>query len=213
MKFQDDSLPGHFWLSLAGALLAFSAIFYRFSELFWMQMAAASFALCCLVFFVDPNKMREQLRRPPHYWLFTIVAGLLSALVLYGVFAICNGIVGKLFASATDQISSIYSLKSGKSSIGIGLLLACIIAPGEEIFWRAYVQRHLTKRYEMLGIGMAAIAYAAVHVASGNVMLSLAALICGLFWGAMYYYGRSLWLNIVSHIVWDLAILVVFPLM
>ncbi len=53
--------------------------------------------------------------------------------------------------------------------------------------------------------------YTAVHLASGNIMLVLAAAVCGVFWGWLYLRYRSPVLNIVSHTLWDLAVFVVFP--
>jgi membrane protease YdiL (CAAX protease family) len=208
-----DPLPKHVWLSLAGALIAFSFIFMWFSPLFWAQLAATVLALGATAFVVDRDGMHVELRRPPHYWLFTVVAGLASALILYIVFVIANAVARQLFTFASDQIGSVYMLKDGKSRLLIGLLIAFVIVPGEELFWRAYIQRHMTSRFGVMGAVMVAFAYGIAHAASGNLMLVLAAMVCGVFWGAMYYFGRSLWLNIISHAAWDLAIFVLFPLM
>jgi membrane protease YdiL (CAAX protease family) len=209
----SDPLPKHVWLSLAGALIAFSLIFMWLSPLFWAQLAATVLALGATAFVMDKDGMHDELSRPPHYWLFTIVAGLASAFILYIVFVIANAVARQLFAFASDQIGSVYLLKAGKSRLVIGLLIALIIAPGEELFWRAYVQRHMTSRFGVLGAVIVALVYGMAHAASGNLMLVLAAMVCGVFWGAMYYFGRSLWLNIISHAAWDLAIFVLFPLM
>ena len=61
------------------------------------------------------------------------------------------------------------------------------------------------------GFALTALLYTAVHLSSGNIMLVLAAAVCGVFWGWLYLRFRSPILNIVSHTLWDLAVFVVFP--
>ena len=49
------------------------------------------------------------------------------------------------------------------------------------------------------------------YLASGNIMLLLAAGVCGLFWGFLYLRTGSILLNVISHTVWDVAIFLIFP--
>jgi membrane protease YdiL (CAAX protease family) len=44
-------------------------------------------------------------------------------------------------------------------------------------------------------------------------MLFLAALICGLFWGALFKRYRSVWPVLISHALWDVAIFLLFPIL
>ena len=62
------------------------------------------------------------------------------------------------------------------------MLLIFIIGPGEEIFWRGFLQRHFSIKTEKLtGFALVTFFYTAIHFGSMNVMLILAALSCGLF--------------------------------
>jgi membrane protease YdiL (CAAX protease family) len=45
-----------------------------------------------------------------------------------------------------------------------------------------------------------------------NLMLIAAAAVCGAFWSLMFMRYKSIWLNIVSHVVWDVMIFLVWPL-
>jgi uncharacterized protein len=54
--------------------------------------------------------------------------------------------------------------------------------------------------------------YASVSLYSGEWILVLAAVISGLFWGSLYIWKRSIPLVIVSHLVFDLFIFILFPL-
>ena len=66
--------------------------------------------------------------------------------------------------------------------------MALLIGPGEEIFWRGYLQRRWQERFGAgRGFLFAAALYAAVHAGSGNVMLVLAAAVCGAVLGIPLY--------------------------
>ncbi len=146
-------------------------------------------------------------------WPRKLVLGVLSAAVLYAVFAVGRFVALELFPFASAGIADIYRLKQGPGTFRIALLLGLLIGPGEEIYWRGFLQdrasAHLGPRR---GFWLTALLYALVHVASGNVMLVLAAGVCGFFWGLTYRIFRSPVLNAVSHAVWGLAIFVIWPL-
>ena len=93
----------------------------------------------------------------------------------------------------------------------MAFLIAFVIAPGEEIFWRGYVQRTLGRRSMPRGLVLVVLAYGLVHLGSGSVTLVGAALVCGLFWGCLYQRFKSIWLNILSHALWDRAVFLVWP--
>lgn len=138
--------------------------------------------------------------------------GLLSALALYGVFFVGNIVSRKLFAFAGHDIAAVYDFKSGVAPARVWILMTCAIGPGEEIFWRGYLQRALALRFGPAnGCFLAAMLYTGVHLASGNVMLVVAALVCGFAWGWLYYRFDSILLNAVSHTAWDVAVFLVVP--
>jgi uncharacterized protein len=138
--------------------------------------------------------------------------GLLSALSLYVVFFAGNIVSRKLFAFAGENIAAVYDFKSGVAPARVWLLMTLVIGPGEEIFWRGYLQRALAMRIgKWPGCILATALYAGVHAGSGNIMLVLAALVCGLFWGLLYLRFGSILLNALSHTVWDVAVFLVFP--
>lgn len=139
--------------------------------------------------------------------------GIISAAVLWFIFYMGHFFSTLLFDFATPQIGSIYAIKAGKSPILIGLLLLFLIGPAEEIFWRGYLQRTLIIHYgENRAWIFASLAYALVHIWAFNFMLLMAALICGIFWGALYRWRKNLTATIVSHALWDVAVFLWFPL-
>jgi membrane protease YdiL (CAAX protease family) len=139
--------------------------------------------------------------------------GLLSALLLYAVFAGGNVLSRLVFPFAETGIARVYGFKTGASVMRIALLMILVIGPGEELFWRGVLQRLWMKRFGPIpGYLAATLLYSLVHLASGNVMLVLAAGHCALFWGYLYLRYRSVLLIAVSHTVWDLMIFLIWPL-
>ena len=141
-----------------------------------------------------------------------IAFGLVSAAALYLIFFAGNILARKLFPFAAQNIAAVYDFKSGVAPARVWILMMCVIGPGEEIFWRGYLQRALMRRIgKWPGLLLATALYAGVHAGSGNIMLILAALVCGLFWGWLYLRFNSITLNAVSHTTWDVAVFLMFP--
>ena len=76
-----------------------------------------------------------------------VALGVLTAAFLYGVFYLGNGFARSFLPFAGDNIGAVYGLRSGVSPLRVGLLLAFLIGPGEEIFWRGWLQRSWQERF------------------------------------------------------------------
>lgn len=93
------------------------------------------------------------------------------------------------------------------------IALVLVAAPGEELFWRGFIQKNLMKYFNpVFSVFLAAVLYASVHIYSGSFLLVLAAFISGLAWGFLYYWKKSMPLVIVSHLIFDFMIFIVLPL-
>lgn len=138
--------------------------------------------------------------------------GVLSAVLLYFFFFACNKLSRWLFPWAGAGIDGVYAFKGGAAALRIGLLMALVIGPGEELFWRALLQGGLEAKYRPFGAFLLSAAlYTGVHLFSFNPMLVIAAAVCGLYWGLLWLVFRSPLLNMVSHTLWDIAVFLVFP--
>ena len=138
--------------------------------------------------------------------------GLLSALFLYVLFFAGNYLSRRWFNFAGSGIENVYAFKGDATGIRIALLMIFVIGPGEEIFWRGYLQRKISARTgKWAGLILALVLYTGVHIFTGNFMLIMAALICGLFWGWMYLKYESMLINVISHTVWDIVVFLVLP--
>jgi membrane protease YdiL (CAAX protease family) len=180
---------------------------------FWWWMTASILLLLAVVQFIDAPWRRELAADLRSHPFRKVVLGILSAGALYLIFWVGNQASRFLFAGAAGDISAVYAFKQQASVLRIALLMVFVIGPGEELFWRGFLQRRFEDTMGgPTGWLLATAVYAAVHLASGNPILVLAAGICGLFWGWLYWKYRSMLLNAVSHTIWDIAVFLLFPL-
>ena len=207
----------HRLVGVVGALAAvlFIALFRlrRLGPLdFWAWLALDIVIVVGMSFIVDRGyfeRLREDLRSA---LLRKAALGVASAAVLYAVFAVGHIVALRIFPFAASGISNVYALKAGVPTLRVVLLIGLIIGPGEELFWRGFLQEQTGRTTRRtFGFALTALLYTAVHLASGNIMLVLAAAVCGVFWGWLYLRFRSPVLNVVSHTLWDLMVFVLFP--
>jgi len=74
----------------------------------------------------------------------------------------------------------------------------------------AVAQRSQFARW--VGIVAGAVFYAGAHFMTGDPLLIGAAVACGLFWGLLYAATDDLVAPIASHVVWDVLVMFVAPL-
>ena len=182
------SLPfGNFWLKLS-----FSASLLAVVGLRWSRYEGST---------LFSFKIR-------HLWV-----GFISAFLLYGIFWLGKEVSTILLPFASREISHVYFNKAQLNVTAIGLLLFFVMGPAEEIYWHGFVQRSISKKWGATrAILFTSAIYALVHIVALNLMLFIAAALCGLFWGWLYQREQSLIPVILSHSLWDLSIFVLFPL-
>ena len=201
-------------MKVLGACLLLAAVFWyaTFSLKllnFWLSMCIAVSTLTAMAVHFDGLPVRRA-----DWRLRSVISGIFAAAALYSIFWLGNSFSQILFSFAKPQVSSIYGIRTQGETLLIGLILFFVTSPGEEIFWRGFVQRRLARRFgRKRGWLLASAVYAAVHIASGNFMLTMAALTAGLFWGWLYLQERNLVPCIVSHSVWTITIFILLPIL
>ena len=176
---------------------------------FWTMMTLSGCILLMMALLIDPRWFADI----EISWkgFFT---GIALALVLWGIFWVGDKVATWMFPFARLQVDTIYSMKESQSEWVIGLLLLFIIGPAEEIFWRGFIQRSLSKRFTAnVGFVATLLVYGLVHLWKFNFMLIMAAFVCGLVWGLAYrLWPKQLFALIVSHAIWDALVFVVWPI-
>ncbi len=179
---------------------------------FWYEMIVAAGTLAGISIYINHKFGPDINFRLYYYENKYIIAGIVSAAILYLVFFTGDKISALIFNFANNQVNGVYSNKTLLDPTVIGLLLFFFIGPAEEVFWRGFVQDTLAHKYgENAGWIIASLIYGAVHIIALNFMLFMAALICGFFWGYVFKRYKSLWPGIISHALWDLTIFVLLP--
>lgn len=93
------------------------------------------------------------------------------------------------------------------------LVLLPIVVTCEEIVWRGAVHRVLASRLDWIPTALAGAAlYAAAHAPIGSPALVLTCLCVGFCWDLLRSATGGLVAPIVAHLAWDLAVLVLRPL-
>ena len=196
---------------LIGVFLAFglwAAVFGLKAANFWLGLSCAALLLAGVSVAWGGLPLERREMTIPRTGL-----AVLSAAGLYGVFAIGRLASVCLLPFASGQIGDVYAIRQEAAPALIALVLIFLTSPCEELFWRGFLQRSCMARFgEVRGWLLAALAYAGAHVVSGNFMLVGAALTAGLFWGCLYLWTRSLYVCIVSHALWTVAIFLLWPL-
>jgi len=223
---------------LAGTLLmAFAFWFVIFSPWtkgyigFWQAMSTSCAILAATalilqrhnlpaIFKIDLKNMglvnislQKHLVKPSFRIVSILLIGAVSAVVLYGVFWVSHLLSSMILPFTQSRVSDVYLSRTQADLYVISILLLFVIAPAEEIFWRGLIQDRLQKRFGLvIGVLLASVIYAAVHIWSFNFMIIAAAFVCGIFWGSIYACFDSVWPCIISHALWDVMIFVLFPI-
>ncbi|MFC0558150.1 CPBP family intramembrane glutamic endopeptidase [Halalkalibacter alkalisediminis] len=192
----------------SGLLLAFSLLYVSFHWQpleFWVLFPLSLFCMTVWSWLLEPYDLKL-----PSIRLLLSAIG--SGILLYSFFAF-----GKWFVLITglpllSDLESLFTLVKPTEPIHY-LWLFFIVIPGEEWFWRGFIVKRLTNH---LSVNKAAVygttLYAGAHLATGSLLLVLAALLAGLAWSFLYVRSKSIWVPILSHLIFDLFLLVLFPL-
>ncbi|MEK4148580.1 type II CAAX endopeptidase family protein [Robertmurraya sp. FSL W8-0741] len=192
---------------IIGFLLAHLLIFFTFQDksIFWYIFTAT------MLFLISYSIIHEEIEdRVP---LFTYLSlGGMSGVILFLIFLLGSLLIDLFQLPFSNEIARLYSRLS-PTVLWHYIVLLLVIIPGEEIFWRGFIQKRIQKTASVTtAVFMSSILYASVHVYSGSFILPLAALISGVFWGYLYAWKKSLPLVIVSHLIFDLFLFVIYPL-
>lgn len=143
-----------------------------------------------------------------------IILGIALAAALWGIFWIGDKLSSLMFDFARPQVNLIYGMKEGENPWVLTFLMLFIIGPAEEIFWRAYIQKNFSKRWNPnIGFIVTTLVYSLVHISKFNFMLIMAAMVAGIVWGLAYrFFPERLGAIIISHAIWDCAVFIWFPI-
>ena len=197
-----------FWMLVALAAAGFAWVFGCPAGNFWMKITVTVCALCAGAFAAAGVPWRRS-----EMTLREAGIGVAAAAALYGIFWLGDFCAAKVFGFAPRQVEAIYAIRQWGHPWAVAAVLLLVTSPGEEFFWRGYVLKQALARWgDGAGFAIGAGLYGAVHLASGNFMLVMAALVAGLFWCGLYRWRGNLTACVVSHALWTVGVFLVFPI-
>jgi len=203
------------WQGIVLAFVLWIVIFVFRPLNFWILLTFSTSLLAAIAFALGRPLLPSR-----EFTAKNLLLGILLAALLYAIFYVGNQflvLVSRLFPALlpdpAGNIASVYANLGGLSPGLVAFLLFFPIGFGEEIFWRGFVQRRFRERWSARSaFVLTALLYTAIHFPTGNPVLILAALTCGLFWGGFYWATGSLVPVLFSHMLWDPFIFVILPI-
>lgn len=184
----------------------------------WTLFAFAGGALMTVTTWTDPGLF--SLLRPSLAKLgMGLMVGMLMLVLTHAAFALLTTLHPGIKAATLELYGLLNAV--GYSSLARVVLIVAIAASEEVLFrgvlvdsgldnledWRLRVMsRPRLSRLLVLTIG-----YAAATLPLGSPLLFSCALLCGLVWGGLRVATQSLVPSVAAHIVWDLGVLLVWP--
>ena len=193
-----------FWTGLVLAHLGIFASYYSVRG-FWVTYTAASACLAVFALFAGELPAKQ-------FPVKRIMIGIISGLTLYGIFY--SGLTLLTFLTidltqAADQLYSYYK----PAVLWQYVVLVLLLIPVEELFWRSFIQGRLSRHFPgHVCILLSSLLYTLPMFYSRNAAMVMAGLTAGLFWGILFQRTRSLGVVIVSHLTFDIFLLILLPL-
>jgi membrane protease YdiL (CAAX protease family) len=142
----------------------------------------------------------------------SMIYGLGYGTFIYGIIALGYQLL-RFFPLPIERSVSSFLSAFAPTSIWHYLLLMFIIVPGEEIFWRGFVQQQLQRYMKIVpAILISSILFGLALGLGGFWPGQLAGLIAGLVLGSLYEWKRSMPLIIIAHLVMIILLFLVLPL-
>jgi uncharacterized protein len=192
---------------ITGLIISHGLMYFTFYDraIFWYIFTGS------LLFLITYAMFQEAVDDEASFFKYLTI-GTVSGLILYLVFWMGIQAFDLLNLPFGNSVNKLYRWFAPELFWQY-LALILVAAPGEELFWRGFVQKRLLHYFgPFMSIFIGALLYASVHIYSGTLILMLAAFLSGLMWGALYLWKRSMPLVIVSHIVFDIMIFIILPL-
>ena len=188
-------------VGLGLAALAWAALFVPHRRGFWTRALVAGLAIGVYAG-VAQHDRGDELVRPE---VADVLLGVIAAALLYAVFFAGDRLLRRWFPARAAEVDELYAVRSERGSDRLPVpVVLVLVGWAEELFWRGFVQARA-------GFAIALGCYAAVHLWERKAVLVLAAAVGGAYWGALFAWRDNLVAPLVSHALWDLAVVVWFP--
>ena len=203
---EDERLFRDAIVGLAAAVPLWTFVFRGRQGNFWTRMTLGAGSLGLYALRARPALRRLRIRPSD------TAVGMATAAGLYAIFQVGDRLSRCIMPTGEEDIAETYRLRTLAPRPLIAAALLGVIGPSEELFWRGLVQHAFIRRWgRERGTLAAAAAYGGIHLTTGNLTLTGAATVAGLYWGTEYALQPSLPPLLVSHVLWDVWIFLLAP--
>ena len=173
---------------------------------FWFLLPLTSIVLLILV--IPRANIKFSRIRLKTFGIATI-----SGILLYILFYMGNKLFSFLFPVHFPlQVQLLYETLQPTTQWS-WILLFILIIPAEEMIWRGYVQGFLEEKlYFPFAILIATAIYVLSLFWAISPLLMLAGIFGGIMWGMLYVWSKNIYVPMISHMIFDLCLLILFPL-
>jgi len=198
-------------LALA-ALVCWNAAFAASGALgVWLPIALAAVGLDILAVVLLPRPDLGLSKRALAWALGATAVQVAATYLLYRP-------VLSAWPALRTQVAGLFDLLGHPTGTQVALLVFVVLS--EELIYRGALQGLLARSGRTtIGLSgpwasaaLAVVVYSLAHVASGSWALVGFAAVCGAWWGALRVLSGGLLAPIACHLVWDVAVLVLWPL-
>ena len=173
----------------------------------WAPLGVLGPLAAALVLATD-RQARALLVPTPRLLLF----GLAGAVIMVGGTYLSYALLARVAPELPLLTAALYrDLRAANFTSAERAALIPLVAAAEEIVFRGVALPDGGKRAPM-AVALNALIVGAAHLASGSWLLALVATLAGALWGAMRTATRSCVPSVITHVLWDLTILVFRPL-
>jgi len=174
----------------------------------WLANGGAALVLGIAVLLVEHRASTALLK--PNATLVLLGVGI-GALMVAATYELYPWVSRRWPFVAPDMARLYAAFRAPSTAVATAALVPVIV--GEELVWRGVVQEVFVRRLQVArGVTVAALVYALVQTPLGSPSLVVAALLCGLVWGALREATGSLVPTLVAHLLWDFVVLLWMPL-
>lgn len=163
--------------------------------------------LVCIAIAILAGKIEDQLPT----WKF-LLFGIGYGTITYGIIRFGYWLAPFIDDSLVRSVQK-FLTAYGPQNIWHYVFLVFIVALGEELFWRGYVQQQLKNFMRPVFAVLVTATLCAIAIAfSGFILGIVAAFVTSVIWGFLYEWRKSMPLIIVAHVVFVLLLFLVLPL-
>ena len=168
--------------------------------------AVFSLGACLYVYGADLKRLAV-----PH--AREVCLGIACGVLMAGLTQLAYPIAKAVLPSLSVWVEPLYDNLRQPPGPFLALPILFLVVIAEECVWRGLLIDMLQRRYsDSHTVLLSTALYAVPHLCSGSWLLMAVVLVCGVIWSRLRVMTGSLMVPLLTHLIWDLGVFVLFPL-